>query len=151
MTLQNYLADATQKAATDLETALNRVPQDKRNWKPQESSRSALDQIAECAILNGASADVIENKIFPDFDFPNFQSEKDKLAADENAALELLRQNAARVATAIRAVKDEDLEQKIAMPWGEMTLAQNIAYPNWNMTYHEGQINYIASLLDCLK
>ena len=32
-----------------------------------------------------------------------------------------------------------------------MTLAQVIAYPHWNMSYHEGQINYIASMLGLLK
>jgi hypothetical protein len=31
-----------------------------------------------------------------------------------------------------------------------MTPAQMITYPHWNMTYHEGQINYIASILGCL-
>jgi hypothetical protein len=31
-----------------------------------------------------------------------------------------------------------------------MTLANIIAYPYWNMSYHEGQVNYIASMLGCL-
>jgi len=28
-----------------------------------------------------------------------------------------------------------------------MALAEVVARPHWNMTYHEGQINYIAALL----
>ncbi len=31
-----------------------------------------------------------------------------------------------------------------------MTVAQIASYPYWNMCYHEGQINYIASMLGCL-
>ena len=40
---------------------------------------------------------------------------------------------------------------EIPMPWGPMTIGRMITYPQWNMTYHEGQINYLASLLGCLE
>jgi hypothetical protein len=36
------------------------------------------------------------------------------------------------------------------MPWGPMTVSQILGYPFWNMCYHEGQINYIASMLGTL-
>ena len=55
----------------------------------------------------------------------------------------------AKATAAIRSVPDADLEVKIDMPWGLMTLAQLMAYAQWNMTYHLGQINYIASVLGC--
>ncbi len=42
------------------------------------------------------------------------------------------------------------MDAVIPMPWGPMTVAQMITSPHWNMTYHEGQINYIASILGCL-
>jgi len=40
---------------------------------------------------------------------------------------------------------------EVQMPWGMMTLAQIISYPYWDMSYHEGQINYLASMLVCLN
>jgi hypothetical protein len=36
-------------------------------------------------------------------------------------------------------------------PWGSLSIEQTIAYPYWNMSYHLGQLNYIASMLGCLE
>jgi len=151
-TLQEFLALAVQKAAADLETALLRLPEDKRNWRPAEQSRTALDQVAECAILNGSTVDLIETRVFSaDFDYAEFTRAKDELSQDWDALRSLLHENTSRVVAAIRALPDADLDIQVNMPWGPMTLAQVIAYPYWNMTYHEGQINYIASMLGCLN
>lgn len=67
--MQDFLADATAKAASNLEAALLRVPADKRLWAPVETSRSALDIVAECAILNASSAQIIMLRKW-DEDFP---------------------------------------------------------------------------------
>jgi hypothetical protein len=32
-----------------------------------------------------------------------------------------------------------------------MTLEQIMSYPYWNMCYHEGQVNYIAAMLEEMK
>ncbi|BCM93620.1 hypothetical protein IAD21_05511 [Abditibacteriota bacterium] len=151
-TLQSFLADAAHKAAIDLETALMRLPEDKRSWSAGGDARSAIDMVAECAILGGSTAQTIEDHAFPsDFDFARYAGEKDELSQNVEATLALLHENAARVADAIRAVPDENLEVKVQMPWGPMTLTQLMSYPQWNMAYHEGQINFIASILGCLK
>jgi uncharacterized damage-inducible protein DinB len=151
-TLQEFLANAAEKAAADLETALKRLPEEKQNWSPVDTSRSALDQVAECAILNGTTAAIIQSRQFPhDFDFEAYARQKSELAQDRDAALKLLHENTPRAVDAIRAVADADLEVSVDMPWGPMTLAQIISYPYWNMSYHEGQINYIASMLGCLS
>ena len=89
--------------------------------------------------------------MFPaDCDFSAFNRAKSELAADWSAVRDRLGQNTARVAAVIRATANADLSVEVAMPWGPMTLSQLAAYPYWNMTYHEGQINYIASMLGCL-
>lgn len=151
MNLQSFLAQSTQKLAVDLQAALDRLPDDKKGWTPAETSRSALDQAAECAILNGSTVNLIQSRQWPDtFDFEAFIRDKQKLAADPAAAKELLQKNTQRVADAIKAVADADLEIPITTPFGTMSLAQIMSYPYWNMSYHEGQINYIASILGCL-
>ncbi|HZP84342.1 MAG TPA: DinB family protein [Chthonomonadaceae bacterium] len=150
-TLQDFLADATQKAAADLEAALLRLPEDKRNWSPEGEARTALDMVAECAILNGTTADMIHTRTFPaDFDYAKFGKAKTQLAQDWNALRSLLQENTARAIEAIRTVPDEAVGIEVAMPWGPTTLARIMAYPYWNMGYHEGQINYLASMLGCL-
>ncbi|HEX8550580.1 MAG TPA: hypothetical protein VF681_03385 [Abditibacteriaceae bacterium] len=151
-TLQNFLAQSTQKAALDLEAALGRLPADKRDWSAGCDARSALDMVAECAILNGSTAEIVRNRAFPaNFDMAAYAVEKAALARDETALLALLKANTARTVETLSAIGDDDLEIEVQMPWGAMTLAQVAAYPYWNMSYHEGQINFIASLLGCLK
>jgi uncharacterized damage-inducible protein DinB len=151
-TMQQFLATATQKAAADLETAFLRIPEDKRSWSPMGQARTALNQMAECALLNGGTAELIQTRVFPaDFDMAAFGKSLEELAQDWSAVQAMLHANTPKVAAAIQAVDDADLEITIQMPWGPMTLGQIIAYPYWNMSYHEAQINYIASMLGCLS
>lgn len=151
-TLQHFLSAATQKAAEDLAAAVLRLPEDKRGWSPDDKARPALDQAAECAILNGYTADLIQTEIWQDNRFEEFFREKTEAAAQEWETLNArLRENTVRVAAAIRAVPEDALDREIKMPWGDQTLAEIMAYPYWNMTYHHGQVNYIASLLGCLE
>jgi hypothetical protein len=150
-TLQRFLSNATPKAATDLESALLRLPEDKRGWSAEGKARTALDMVAECAILNGATAKMIIIRQFDaHFDMATFQKAKDDLGQDLEALKTLLHDNTTKVVAEIKKVHDEDLSVQIDMPWGPMTLSQICSYPYWNMSYHEGQINFIASVLGCL-
>ena len=147
-TLQSFFAAATPKASADLVAAFLRLPEDRRDWSPQSTARSAVDQVAECAILNGYTADLIQTRRWPIGDFNDMLREKAAAAATEWEALHaLLETNTQRVVVALSAVPDDALDVEVAMPWGAQTLAEIIAYPYWNMTYHQGQINYIASIL----
>ncbi|MCC6729932.1 MAG: hypothetical protein IT208_11405 [Chthonomonadales bacterium] len=150
--LQEFMAAGAIKAAADLETALNRIPDDKRGWSPAAGARSALDQLAECALLGGQIARLVHARAWPaDYDPDVYERDQGRLADDETAARSMLHSGAAEAAEAIRAVPDADLAIQVELPWGPMALAQIIAYPYWNTTYHEGQINYIASILGCLE
>jgi hypothetical protein len=141
LSLQEFLASATIQAATDLEQALLQLPEDKRNWKSSQQSRSALDQVAECAIMNERVVDMIRLGVFPaNYAHIEYQQQIGGLCSDWPTLQKLLHVNAAKVADVIRSVPDEDLEAQ----------SDSMNYPYWNMTYHIGQINYIASMLDCL-
>ena len=149
--LQGFLVSATQKAAADLTAAVLRVPQDKWEWKPMDTGRTALDQVAEIALLTGYTADLIlERRWTMGSDFSVFEKEKTLLAQDWPGIQALLKTNVAKMIAALEALPEADLGTSIDMPWGPMTMAQIMAYPYWNMAYHEGQINYIASLLGTL-
>ena len=150
-TVQEHLADATLKAAKDLTAAFLRLSEDKRDWSPDEKARTALDQFAECAILCGYTAETIAAKHLAAGAMENFFTDKAELKTQDWERIHMLFEaNTLQVADAIRAVSEGDLGVEIAMPWGPMTVAQLITYPHWNLTYHEGQINYIASILGCL-
>ena len=148
-TIQEFFADATEKAAVDLEAAYLKLPADKRQWNPAPKARSAADQVAECVLLNTNSATLLHARVFdPKFDMAAFVKKQTEIMQNEEALLPALRESAAQAVAAIRAVPDSDLSVEVPMPWGAMSLTRIIAYPYWNMGYHEGQITYIASLLE---
>jgi len=146
-TLQDYLATATQKASADLAAALLRLPEDKRGWSPGEKSRTALDQVAECAILNEYTAELIQTRTWQADWFADFPAAKAKAAQDWGTLQARLQESVARVAAAIADVPDEALADEIQLFGRTMALAEVMARSYWNMTYHEGQIVYIGSLL----
>lgn len=150
-TLHDFLSAATQQAADDLATAYQRIPEDKQRWSPEGKGRTALDQVIECVLLNGYTADLIQNRTWAANAMETFTQEKTEAEGlDWDALQGKLQENTKRVIAALQAVPDSDLQNPIQMPWRTQTLAEIMAYPYWNMSYHQGQINYIASLLGCL-
>ena len=149
-TVQEYLAGAAQKAAADLTKAYLNIPEEKRDWSPSEKARSAQDMYAECVLLNSYTADTITNQAMSG-SMESFKRDLTEVKAltweQMHAQFEA---SVTKIMAAIGGVAEADMDVVIAMPWGPMTPAQLITYPHWNMTYHEGQINYIASILGCL-
>jgi uncharacterized damage-inducible protein DinB len=150
-TLQDFLATATQKASDELIAAFLRLPEDKWNWSPADKARTALDQVAECAILGGYTAHLIQIKEWSTSLFDAFPQEKtEAVARGWEYVRPLLEESTRKVSAVISTIPDDALSIEIALPWSKSTLAEIMAYPYWNMTYHQGQINYIASILGCL-
>jgi hypothetical protein len=151
LSVQQFLADSTRKASADLVTALLRVPEDKRDWSPMGDARTALDQVAECALMNDSTVGMLKSHQFPDFNMDDYAKARAALIADWPALESLLKESTEKVAAALLEVPDADFDIEIPMPWGPITVLGVMAYPHWNMTYHEAQINYVASLLGALK
>lgn len=145
LTVQEYAARALEKGAEDLITAAEATPEDQRAWQPLERGRTAVDQVAECAMINGGTAAVVVNRGWSDIDMAEWRQAQAALDTLEKAVARL-RENTARLTAAIRAAPDEALEMEIALPWATRSLADIFLLPYWNMSYHEGQINYIQSL-----
>ena len=147
-TLQAHLAETTRKTAEELTAAFLKLPEDKRVWSPHDKARSALDQMAECAVLNGYTAALILSHKWEGSSMDAFFQAQDELEAKGwEACNALLVANTSEVIAAISAAPDDTLSLDIPMPWGSQKMTEILAYPSWNMTYHLGQINYIGSLL----
>ncbi len=148
-TANDYLADATDQAAEALLTAFSLVPEDKLTWQAGPTNRSALDMVAECAILNGSTAAVVEAGQWVDVDFPAYVAEKEALVSrGKEATVALLKQNTARAVGALRAMNADNFATEMETQFGPMSMGRVAGYPFWNMTYHEGQINFIAMMLE---
>ena len=146
VTQQEFLASATEQGAKNLLAALLALPEEKRDWRPADTARTALDLVAECALNNAYTADLIQNRQWAAPVGEEYMTIQRKYATGSLSELQnLLEENTRRVAAVIRSTPDDALGVEMETPFGTMTIAQSIAYPYWNISYHEGQINYIAS------
>ena len=68
---------------------------------------------------------------------------------DIETLLRIIGEATDREVARIRAVPEENYDLPIELPWPPpMNVVDAMGYHNWNMAYHEGQIHYIASLLE---
>jgi hypothetical protein len=122
---------------------------EKASWSPLDKGRTALNQVAECALITGACTGVIGAKAAPvEIDWAAFAKAQAELEANPEVLLTTLATNTDAFFVALDGLSAEDAAIEVTMPWGATyTLAglANVVY--WNNTYHEGQINYIQSLL----
>lgn len=146
MTIQEYAAAAIEKSASDLIQSALTLPEDKRDWKPQDKGRSALSQIAECAVMNTLAAKIVMAGTYQDSLMAEWGELLGALDTPEKAIVQM-REGVAALASAVREAPEATLGDEISLPWATVTLAQFFLMPLWNMSYHEGQINYIGSLL----
>ena len=134
-----HSSDSLAKAATDLG--------DKATWSPLDKGRTAIDQVAECALISQWIAGVLTAQAMPAPDWDAFGVAKAALDTTEKA-LESLTAGTDALAAAITALPDSAAGIDVTLPWGAtMTLGQLPTIVVWNNSYHDGQINYISTLL----
>jgi uncharacterized damage-inducible protein DinB len=119
------------------------IPEEKFAFCPMGCAKTARDIMAETANVN-----VMLAKAFTgagkDAEFGTRVDQASTLAD----LAELVRESASVVIDAIDSLGDADLEKEVTMPWGaRYPLWQAIFLPTSHMTYHDGQINYIQTLL----
>lgn len=156
MRLQDHLVKQTQRALNDVLRAIEALPEDKRDWKPCDSARSALSQLKEVASAPGFFIHVLEHGAPPPFeDHAKDQSqEKTQAQPAGQSSYETARESAMKGTAALCAVimefPDDRLNAEVVLPFHGgvvMTMAEVLGLHMWNLTYHYGQINYIQTLL----
>lgn len=146
--VQAFIADTTTKSYEELIEAYMKLPEEKQIWKPESTARTAKNQFSECCLINSYIADLILSQKIPDGLFAKYPEELARVENLDNESLTaMLKESSLAVIASIHKVESDSLNQEIELPWGIMTLSAIMAYPSWNMAYHLGQINYIASML----
>ena len=121
---------------------------DKSQWSPLDKGRTAANQVAECALIAAGAAGILKAKSAESVDMSGFGQAVAALASDTSAALAALAANTETLCAVVATLTEADAGISITMPWGmSYTLPELALLVNWNNTYHEGQINYIATLL----
>lgn len=138
---------ALNNSVTSLTKLINELGEN-ASWSPLDKGRTALDQVAECALIAGFAAGIIQSKEVPPVDWAAFETAKQGLAADAAATLAALAAKTGELTAVLEGLSADDAAFEVTLPWGEVvTLAGLADVVYWNNTYHEGQINYIQTLL----
>jgi hypothetical protein len=146
MTVPEYMADATERAAAFLTHFVESTPPEKRDWTPPLAGavelRPMLDMVGECILANRMFASVLQGAPPPSaspIEAPRpFESWEDgKLQLAESAKA---------LADVIRGLTDADLEKTIVTRRGPLPCAQVIEMATRNMHYHTGQVNLFQLL-----
>src|SRR5579871_470719 len=102
LTVPEYMADQTERTADSLAHFIATTQEDKLNWQPthegSSSTRSALEQAAECVVVNRLIAKVLrgETPTLPDPSRPPLT------LANNQEAQDAIRSSGAELAAAIR-------------------------------------------------
>ncbi len=141
MTLQDCIAEQTERVAAALADFAATTAPDRLHWEPTgeggAKGRSVLDQIAECIGVNFRFAALLRGEPAPEA----------PLAPQSAAEAEQqLTASAGALAATIRALSDDALESAIPMPRGPLLTRSAMLAPFRNMAYHAGQINFIQTL-----
>lgn len=150
MTANELLILLTENQVDSLLRAARSLPEDKLDWKPAPGARSALDQLQEAATaVTEFWAAFEERKIgWEPAQFADWQKRRSELTTLDQIEASL-RKDTSKLVEFIRKVDPAELTAKVELPFpGEHTLGSVLAYHLWNMSYHEGQIYYISTLLE---
>ena len=149
MNAQELLIHLTNKQVEGLFKAARALPADKLDWKPAPGARSALDQLQEIATaLPQFWPMYTERKMaWDDAKFAKWMEDRAKITSLDELE-RLTKESTKELADYIRAFPDAEWTAPVELPFpGEFNMADILSYHYWNCSYHEGQINYIGTLL----
>ena len=152
MDMREFVVKLLDKGVDHLFKAAKKVPEDRLDWGPSDKGRSALDQLQECAYMPSIYCQMFADRKPPEFTqefmeaYERGRKEFTSLAACEEAC----RKGTAEMAALLRGMSEEEICSTIFLPfWGgaDYTLAEIAMLHYWNLSYHEGQIYYISTLV----
>jgi uncharacterized damage-inducible protein DinB len=133
------VAGAMEWVGPDLAYNLDFVPDDKLDWKPEPTAKSALACAIEVEHVIRNIVHVVKTGKWEQL--PTL-SEVDKVQIQE-----ALREAGKEFGAAVRAIPVERLADPIETPWGTTPLAQFATYALIEASHHRGQVFYIQTLL----
>jgi hypothetical protein len=142
-----HLRAFTERMHGLLANDLKAIPEDKNNVSPVPGARPALHIVAECAVFNGLIADYLSAGTAS---FPRGEERETLLRSFDTAekALTFLDEQTQKLLAAIDALDEDTLGEVSRQPLGRPMSRFGLAeMPATHMMYHDGQLNYIHTLL----
>jgi uncharacterized damage-inducible protein DinB len=130
---------------------LERVPIDKKDWKPHGKSMTIGRLATHIAEINHWASDIIN---IDDFDFMKDFSFKSITAATQEELLQVFQVNLDKAIADLEKMSDDDFNKTWTIRRGEQvmsTTAKKVAIRGWvfsHMIHHRGQLSVYLRLLD---
>lgn len=126
------------------------IPEDKLIWRPVECAKSAVDILREIARSNVEIAAAIKaGPLSPDEENIKEKAEQATSLAELGS---LVKQSSELFCRVLDQLTEAALDETRTMPWGAVyPLTEAILLPASHKSYHDGQINYIQTLLGDAK
>ena len=149
MTANELLIHLTRSQIKETFDAARQLPTERLNWQPAPGARSALDQLQELATALDFNWDVYTQR---KVEWSQEKAERWTSYRAQFTDIDTLEKMAMtgteRLAEFLSIFDPADYSAPVEFPFpGEFNMADCLAYHYWNATYHNGQINYIASLI----
>jgi uncharacterized damage-inducible protein DinB len=130
---------------------LERVPLDKKEWRPHEKSMTLGRLATHVAEISHWASDIIH---IDDFDFIKDYNFKPRTAASTEEILEIFQANLDAAINDLSVMSDEDFNKTWTVRRGEQVMFQTpkkVAIRGWalsHMIHHRGQLSVYLRLLD---
>lgn len=126
------------------------VPDDKLEWTPMPTAKSAIRIAAHTALYAGRFASMIRDRKLPiPEDLNAWLAERDaeEVAITSREEMErVFREGTAEVLAALDTMKPEELEISLDSSQGwSMPMKQLVGLPGFHATLHAGQIDYLQT------
>lgn len=143
------LLHLTRKQVANTFAAARKLPPNRLEWRPGPGARTALDQLQEFATAMDVTWDVYQSrKLSWSKEVNKAWMEKRSQITDIDELERIANANIDKLAGFLAEFDPADYAERIEVPFSkDYTMADCLALHFWNGAYHEGQINYIASLL----
>ena len=123
------------------------IPEEKFAFCPMGCAKTAKDILAEIARGNVMLGVAIAQGA-PDEEF----NKRVEQASTLDELGKLVIESAEKACQVMDSLSEADLDREVTMPWGaSFPISTAILLPAGHMTYHDGQINYIQTLLGDAK
>jgi hypothetical protein len=128
----------------------SKVPDDRLDWTPTPTSKSAIRIAAHTALYAGRFAQMISDRALPKVE------NLDQWLSQRNAEEELLtvrveveavfREGTAQVISALESLTPVEIESTLDSGQGwQMSMIWVMGLPGWHSTLHTGQIDYLQT------
>lgn len=129
------------------------VPDDKLEWTPAPTAKSAIRIAAHTALYAGRFAKMIRDRRLP---VPEnlaewlAQRDAEEIAVTSRVEMErIFREGTAEVLAALDSLSADEVEMTLDSGQGwTMPMTQLMVLPGWHATLHTGQIDYLQTCWD---